>query len=222
LMEVLVFVVVGYLLGSVPFGVMVGKIFKGVDVRDYGSGSSGMTNVIRTIGVRAGALVMLLDMTKSVVAILLARAFTDIQGAEVAAAAAAMAGHSWPLFAGFKGGKGIAPGLSALFVLSPIAGLVTLVVGVPIIAVTRYMSLGSMVGTLCACVALIVLAATGYVPAVYVWLAVAGGSIVTFRHRENIVSLVKGRERKLGQGAAEPSPEQKAVRKKGLGWPRSV
>jgi hypothetical protein len=79
-----------------------------------------------------------------------------------------------------------------------------------------------MVGTLFACVTLIALAATGYTPAVYVWLAVAGGSIVTFRHRENIVSLVKGRERKLGQDAAGPSPEEKAVRKKGLGWPRSV
>lgn len=221
-MAVLAFIAVGYLLGSMPFGVMIGKIFKGVDVRNYGSGSSGMTNVIRTVGVRAGALVMLLDMTKSVAAILLARAFTDSQGAEVAAAVAAIVGHAWPVFAGFKGGKGISPGLSALFVLSPISGLVTLLVGVPIIAITRYMSLGSIVGTLCAFIALIVLAVTGLTPAVYVWLVVIGGAIVMARHRNNIVSLLKGRERKLGQPAVGIGPEGRTGRKKGLGWPRSV
>ena len=221
-MAVLAFIFVGYLLGSVPFGVMIGKIFKGVDVRDYGSGSSGMTNVMRTVGVRAGALVMLLDMAKSVVAILLARAFTDSQGAEVAAAVAAIVGHTWPVFAGFKGGKGITPGLSALFVLSPVSGLVTVLVGVPIIAITRYVSLGSIVGTVFAFVTLIVLAFTGHAPPTYVWLVVIGGTIVMARHRDNIVSLVKGRERKLGQPAAESGLEGKAGRKKGLGWPRSV
>jgi len=221
-MAVLAFIVVGYLLGSVPFGVMVGKLLKGVDVRDYGSGSSGMTNVIRTVGVRAGALVMLLDMAKSVAAILLARAFTDSQGVEVAAAVGAIVGHAWPVFAGLKGGKGISPGLSALFVLSPVAGLVTVLVGVPVIAITRYMSLGSIVGTLCASIALIALAFTGQAPPTYVWLVVIGGAVVIARHRDNIVSLVKGRERKLGQPAAGLSPEGKVVRKKGLGWPRSV
>jgi glycerol-3-phosphate acyltransferase PlsY len=221
-MAVLAFIVVGYLLGSVPFGVMIGKIFKGVDVRDYGSGSSGMTNVIRTVGVRAGALVMLLDMTKSVVAILLAKTFTDSQGAEVAAAVAAIVGHAWPVFAGFKGGKGISPGLSALFVLSPVSGLVTVLVGAPIIAITRYVSLGSIVGTIFASITLIALAFTGHAPPTYVWLVAIGGTIVIARHRDNIVSLVKGRERKLGQPAAEIGTEGKAGREKGLGWPRSV
>ena len=221
-MTVLAFIVVGYLLGSAPFGVIIGKIFKGVDVRNYGSGSSGMTNVIRTVGVRAGVLVMLLDMAKSVVAILLARAFTDSQGAEVAAAVAAIVGHTWPVFAGFKGGKGITPGLSALFVLSPVSGLVTLLVGAPIIAVTRYMSLGSIVGTVSGTIALIVLAITGHASPTYVWLVVIGGTILIVRHRDNIVSLVKGRERKLGQPAAEIGHEGKAGREKGLGWPRSV
>ena len=221
-MAVLAFIVVGYLLGSVPFGVMIGKVFKGVDVRNYGSGSSGMTNVIRTVGIRAGALVMLLDMTKSVGAIFLARAFTDSQGAEVAAAVAAIVGHVWPVFAGFKGGKGITPGLSALFVLSPISGVVTIAVGVPIIAITRYVSLGSIVGTLLASITLTVLAFTGHTPPIYVWLVAIGGAIVMARHRNNIVSLVKGRERKLGQPAAEIGLEGKTGRKKGLGWPRSV
>ena len=145
--DYVIFVAIGYLLGSVPFGVIAGRVVGGVDVRQYGSGSTGTTNVLRTVGRRAAVAVLLLDMGKSVVAVLLARLLTDSDGVEVATALAAIAGHIWPVFAGFRGGKGISVGWSALFVLSPISGLVATLVGVPVIAVSRYVSLGSIIGS---------------------------------------------------------------------------
>ena len=132
-----ILVPVGYLLGSVPFGIIVGRAVGGVDVRQYGSGSTGMTNVLRTVGRRAAAIVMILDMSKSVMAVLLARILSDSAGVEVVTALAVIAGHIWPVFAGFSGGKGISVGWSALIVLSPISGLVAGLVGIPIIVISR-------------------------------------------------------------------------------------
>lgn len=110
-MSYLFLILVGYLLGSLPFGLMAGRLVKGVDVRDFGSGSTGSTNVQRTVGTPAAVVVLLLDTAKSVLAVLLARLFSDAPGVEVAAALAAIAGHNWPVFIGFKGGRGIAPGV---------------------------------------------------------------------------------------------------------------
>jgi len=206
----------------VPFGVIAGRVFGGVDVRQYGSGSTGTTNVLRTVGRRAAAMVMILDMTKSVVAVLLARLLTESSGVEVATALAAISGHIWPIFAGFRGGKGISVGWSALIVLSPESGLVAGLVGIPIIALSRYVSLGSIVGTISGCVALLVLAITTDTSTVYAWYATIGGSAVLVLHRENISRLIKGEERKLGQrvveGVASPEPR----RQKGFRWPGSA
>ena len=205
-----------------PFGVIAGRVFGGVDVRQYGSGSTGTTNVLRTVGRRAAAMVMILDMTKSVVAVLLARLLTESSGVEVATALAAISGHIWPIFAGFRGGKGISVGWSALIVLSPESGLVAGLVGIPIIALSRYVSLGSIVGAISGCVALLVLAITTDTSTVYAWYATIGGSAVLVLHRENISRLIKGEERKLGQrvveGVASPEPR----RQKGFRWPGSA
>ena len=101
----LVMVPVGYLLGSLPFGLIIGMVAKRIDVRDFGSGKTGMTNVMRTIGVRAAILALLLDMGKSIVSVVLARIFFDSHGVEAAAALAALIGHNWPIFVGFRGGS---------------------------------------------------------------------------------------------------------------------
>ena len=127
-MAFLVMVPVGYLLGSIPFGLIIGWVVKRVDVRDYGSGKTGMTNVLRTVGVKAAALSLVLDMAKSVAAVALTRLFFDVPMAEVAAALAALIGHNWPAYAGFRGGRGTAPGLGGLFILSPWSGLVAALV----------------------------------------------------------------------------------------------
>lgn len=205
-----------------PFGVIAGRVIGGVDVRKYGSGSAGSTNVLRTVGRRAAAIVLLLDMSKSVVAVLLARLLSDSAGVEVATALAAITGHIWPVFAGFSGGKGISVGWSALIVLSPISGLVAGLIGIPLIAVTRYVSLGSIVGATSGCVALLILAVTTDTSTVYAWYAAIGGPAVLLLHRENISRLVKGQESKLGQRAANTVASREPQRQKGFRWPGSA
>ena len=218
--DYLLLIAVGYLLGSIPFGVMAGWLVKRVDVREYGSGSTGMTNVLRTIGRPAAALVLLLDMGKAVLAVALARALSDDPGVDAAAALAALAGHVLPVFIGFRGGKGTATGWGALLILSPISGLVATVVGLAAVGLSRYISLGSVLAAAAGTATLAVLALIGQEPLVYIWFSAIGGTIVIVRHKDNIRRLLAGEERKLGQsvdvGAAN------ADRQRGVGWPGSA
>lgn len=202
LLPYIVMIPLGYLIGAVPFGVIMGRLFKGVDVRDYGSGTTGMTNVMRSAGVPAAVLTLLLDMSKAVLCVLLARwLFESHHGAEAAAAIAALIGHNWPVFAGFRGGKGTAAGWGALIILSPISGVVATLVGVPIVALTRYVSLGSILGTLAGVITLIALIAVGRAPVEYLAFALVGAALVIGLHKDNIQRLIKGTERKIGKPA---------------------
>ena len=198
-MSYLFLILVGYLLGSLPFGLMAGRLVKGVDVRDFGSGSTGSTNVQRTVGTPAAVVVLLLDTAKSVLAVLLARLFSDAPGVEVAAALAAIAGHNWPVFIGFKGGRGIAPGVGGLLILSPVSGLIALAVGLPTIALWRYVSLGSLLGGAAGVITLTFLSLVGAEPTVYIWYGAIGLTMVVARHKDNIERLVRRQEHKLGR-----------------------
>ena len=224
-MAILVMVPIGYLLGSLPFGLIIAWMAKRVDVRDYGSGKTGMTNVLRTVGVKAAALSMALDMGKSILAVILARVLFDDRGAEVAAAVAALIGHNWPVYVGFRGGRGTASGLGGLFILSPWAGLVAALVGVTTIATTRWVSLGSILGTVSGVVILAVLVALGFAPAEYAWYSIIGGALVVARHWDNILRLVKGKERKIGESVDvridEPG-DGKERRRGFFRWPKSA
>ena len=199
LLPYIVMLPAGYLLGSLPFGLILGKLSKGVDVRDYGSGSTGMTNVMRTAGAPAAALTLILDMCKAVVAVLIARWLFDAPGAEALGALAALAGHNWPVFVGFRGGKGTAAGWGALIILSPISGLVATLVGVPTVALTRYVSLGSILGTLSGVITLAILIALGRAPLEYLSFGVVGACMVVGLHKPNILRLIRGEERKIGK-----------------------
>ncbi len=201
----LVMIPVSYLLGSVPFGLIIVRLVKRVDIRDYGSGKTGMTNVLRTLGVPAAAAVLLLDMAKAILSVAIARYFFDSSGVEAASAVAVLVGHNWPVFVGFRGGRGTAAGLGGLFILSPIAGLIAVIFGVPTIAATRYVSLGSIVGTLSGAVTLIVLAVLGHTAVEHITYAVIAAAIIIVLHRDNIQRLLTGKERKLGQPASAPS-----------------
>ena len=200
--DYLILVPVCYLLGSIPFGLIAGKLYRSIDVRDFGSGSTGMTNVVRTVGVPVGALVLLLDMGKGVGAVALARyALGAPEAAQAAAALSAIAGHNWPVFIGFRGGRGTATGWGSLLMLWPIAGLVATIVGLALIAITRYVSLGSVTATLVGCAVLAVACLAGAAPMGLLWFAAIGCAFVVGRHRGNIERLLKGEERKLGQSA---------------------
>lgn len=221
-MGYLVILPVGYLLGALPFGLIVGWAVKRVDVRDYGSGKTGMTNVWRTVGAPAAVLVLLLDMGKGILAITLARIFFDSHGVEAGAALAALVGHNWPVFIGFRGGRGTATGWGGLLLLSPLSGLVATVLGVAAVGATRYVSLGSIIGATSGPITLTVLFATGHAPFEYIWFGIIGSVIIVARHKDNIQRLIRGEERKLGQPAEGIQSQPGAERRKGLRWPRSA
>ena len=188
-------------MGSVPFGLIIGRAFGRGDIRQHGSGMTGTTNVLRTVGPKAAALVLLLDMSKTVLAVVLARVFTDSVGVEVAAALAAILGHNWPLYSGFKGGRGTAPGWGGLLVLSPVAGLVASLIGLLTVAVSRYVSLGSLLGATSGALTLVVLSLIDAGPLAYIWYGSVGSAIIVARHKDNIARLIRGEERKLGHRA---------------------
>ena len=201
MIEYLIMVPISYLIGSVPFGLLAGKLAAKVDIRDYGSGKIGMTNVLRTAGVTAAAVVLLLDMGKAVAAVVIARLLFDSGGVEAAAALAVIFGHNWPVFIGFRGGRGTASGWGGLLILSPIAGLIATVVGVSLVGLTRYVSLGSITAAALGSVVLIALAMIGQEPLVYSWYGIIGGTLIVVRHRDNIHRLLNGTERKIGHKA---------------------
>ena len=206
--DILIMAAVGYLIGALPFGVLIGKAVVNVDVREHGSGAMGMTNVLRTVGKPAAAAVLALDIGKGVAAVIIAKWIFDSPGAEVAAALAALVGHNWPVFIGFRGGRGTASGWGALWVISPIAGFAATVIGLSLVAVTRYVSLGSIAAAALGSLVLIGLAIIGAsvempveTPLVYCWYGAIGSALIVFRHRENIARLLNGTERKIGQPA---------------------
>ena len=223
MIEYLVFVPLGYLLGAIPFGFIAGKLFGGVDVRDHGSGSIGMTNVMRTVSPPVAILVLALDMGKAIGAVILARIIADAPLVETLTGIAVIAGHSWSVFIGFSGGKGTATGWGALFALSPVAGIVASVIGVGVIALTRYVSLGSIVAATLGAITLAVIALMNdSVPLEYALYGAVGAAIILFKHRDNIQRLLRGDERKLGQKVDTVPGPTDTQRGKGLRWPRSA
>ena len=205
---------IAYLLGAIPIGLLAGKLSRGVDVRRYGSGSAGATNVLRTLGVPAAVPVLLLDGGKGALAVLIAGWLGGSDIARSLAAVMVVAGHSWPVFAGFKGGKSVITALGAMFVLSPIAAGCALA-GIAVAATTRWISLGSVVGASASFLGLLVLVVLGAAPAPYLVFGCAGLAVILYRHWENMVRIAHGEEDRLGRSsrprrvrrtAAEPEP----------------
>jgi len=187
---------IGYLVGAIPFGYLAGRA-RGIDLLAVGSGNIGATNVFRTLGAAWAIPVLLLDVGKGVLAAyagdLLVPAMP--QWGAVAGAGAALAGHAWSVFLGFRGGKSAATGAGAVLYLMPQVVAVTLVCFAATVAATRYVSLGSMVGAVAAIVVSFILPN----PLPFRLLAVAGGLLVIVRHRGNIARLRAGTENRLGR-----------------------
>ena len=200
-MEYLLTALVSYLMGSFPTGPIVTRLFRGVDVRDYGSGNTGATNVLRVMGPLGFILVFLGDFLKGLAPVVLAGALFQGPFIEVVAGLFALAGHNWSVFLRFGGGKGVVTGVAALFGISPPVGAVVTIVTVVIILASRYVSLGSLVGASVALVGLCVSVALGVDRPEHLLYAVPGALIVISRHRENIIRLIKGTERRLGERA---------------------
>lgn len=185
--------VIGYLLGSANTSLIVGK-FYGMDVRKHGSGNAGATNTLRTLGKTAAALVGIGDVLKGVIACLMGQLITGDASGLMLGGMGAIAGHNWPLYFGFKGGKGIFTSFAVALMMDWKIGLILLGIFVILVAVTRYVSLGSVAGSaLFPVFGLIFNKGTQFVFFAFILAALA-----VYRHRGNIERLVRGTEAKLG------------------------
>ncbi|MFC2056633.1 glycerol-3-phosphate 1-O-acyltransferase PlsY [Chloroflexota bacterium] len=206
-------VIIGYLLGSIPFGVLIGKRFAKMDIRAYGSGKIGTTNVLRTVGKKAAALALLLDVLKGTLAVVFAGLIVGrnylvigdfglgLLVAQCLAALAAMAGHNWSVFLKFKGGRGVATLFGGLIALCPVAALFGGEVFIIGIGLTRFASLGSIAGAVGTYTILIPLTILNGFPVEYLIYTLIGTIVIIITHRDNIARLIAGKERKLGEKA---------------------
>ena len=196
----IIFGILSYLIGAIPIGLILSKSLRGIDIRNYGSGSIGMSNIQRNLGNFPAAVVLILDMTKSFLPILYVRYFLpDPQILETISALGALTGHCWPIFAKFRGGRGVATGWGSLLILSPITGIISGIIGIPIIIMYKFISLGSIIGATSGCIYMMLLSITRYHSFEYLWYALLGNIIVVYKHKENIQRLLEGTERKIGK-----------------------
>lgn len=187
--------VISYLLGSISMGMLVSKAMGGPNLREVGSGNTGATNALRTMGIKGGALVFVGDILKALIASIIGKVWMGLDGAMVAALFVVI-GHNWPVFFQFKGGKGVSSTCGAIFLTFTWQAIICYLVTIAVIAVTKYVSLGSI--TLVVLFAILVaLTCGGYWPAI-VW-AVLMAALCIWRHKENIKRLLAGTERKLGE-----------------------
>ena len=207
-------ILLAYLLGSIPTGYLVGKYLRGIDIREHGSGSTGATNVLRTLGKKAGISVLVIDMLKGMLGIALVKALylnsanplpPDWQAWLILATGlAAVIGHSKSIFLNFDGGKSVATSLGVLLIMSPWVALATLGSFLLVLAISRIVSLSSITGAIAVIILMLVLRQ----PLPYILFASIAGFYVIIRHRGNIERLLSGTEPRLGQKLESLNSEQ--------------
>jgi acyl phosphate:glycerol-3-phosphate acyltransferase len=206
-------VIIAYLLGSIPFGLIIGKLKSGVDIREQGSGKTGATNLMRVSGTKLGMLALVLDVAKATAAVVLATVIVGRDSgvltigsvsvqwqyiAQVGAGMAAVVGHNWPVFARFKGGRGVTAYFGTLFALFYPAGIF----GAEVLAIaalrSRHMSLGSLLGALATwCLMLPLTIVYKLLPPIYLIYGSVVVALIVYQHRDNIKRLRQGTERRL-------------------------
>ena len=195
----LLILLLGYLFGSFPSGYLAGKIAKGIDIRSLGSGSTGATNVLRHIGKRAAITVFLLDVFKGVISILLAKYFLLNDSWQVAIGLSTLIGHIWPVWLNWRGGKAVATGLGIFLGLSWQVGLSTLGVFILMITLFRIVSLASVSAALALPFIMFISFKTSSISLPFLVISLLAMTLVIWRHRENILRLMKGKEPKIGK-----------------------
>lgn len=220
-----VVVLLAYIFGSFPTGYIAGKLLKGIDIREVGSGSTGATNVLRTLGKVPGAFVLLIDALKGVLAINLVYTLFNIPYVQnlipttvnvqtwqpylvTLAGLAALLGHSKSIFLGFTGGKSVATGVGILLAINWQMGLSTLGVFAVVIAISRIVSLSSIAGAVAVPIFMVIF----HQPLAYIILGIAGGLYVIIRHSSNIKRLIAGTEPKIGQKVETQTEENNRIR----------
>jgi acyl phosphate:glycerol-3-phosphate acyltransferase len=201
-----VIVLLAYIFGSFPTGYIAGKLLKGIDIREVGSGSTGATNVLRTLGKVPGAFVLLIDALKGVLATVNVQTWQPYL--VTLAGLAALLGHSKSIFLGFTGGKSVATGVGILLAINWQVGLSTLGVFAVVIAISRIVSLSSIAGAVAVPIFMVIF----HQPLAYIILGIAGGLYVIIRHSSNIKRLIAGTEPKIGQKVETQTEENNRIR----------
>lgn len=196
--------ILAYCIGSISFSVIFSKKFAGFDVREKGSKNAGSTNVLRTVGKKVAAITLICDILKGIVAILIAfvvgKIFTEINGATLVQLAGffAIFGHTFPIFFGFRGGKGVATALGVLLLLNWQIGLICLVFALVLMILTRMVSLGSIMAAILFPVLTVFIHANYLVEGSYIIFGIITAVLVIFNHRANLKRILSGTESKLG------------------------
>ncbi|MFH1032480.1 MAG: glycerol-3-phosphate 1-O-acyltransferase PlsY [Chloroflexota bacterium] len=207
--KLIVVVLIGYLLGSIPFGLILGKKIAKIDIREFGSGKTGATNMLRAAGKKAAILVGVCDASKGMLAVILAGLiFREdpslwwlMRGAQALAALAAIAGHTWSIFLNFQGGRGVATFFGGMLALYPPAALLGGEVIFLSVGLTRFVSLGSIAGAVCVYAIMVPLTLYNGFPIEYLGYSLIGTVAIIATHRDNIARLMAGTERRLGEKA---------------------
>ncbi len=184
--------VIGYLLGSINSSVIVGKVFYQKDVREFGSKNAGLTNTLRVLGKKAAIMVLIGDILKGVIACIIGSLIDPTNGAVIGGLFAVL-GHNWPVYFGFKGGKGVLTTATVIFMINWKLGLIVLGLFIIIVAITRYVSLGSMLAALLAIVVSILLGEN----VVFIVVVAILSLLIIYRHKANIKRLLNKEENKL-------------------------
>lgn len=195
----IIILIIAYLLGNISTSYIIAKRLAGVDIRTQGSGNAGSTNVLRTFGKKAGAMTFVGDLLKGIIAVFIGYLISKFANVDMVIAGyiavfGVVCGHNWPVFLGFRGGKGVATSLGAMIAVNPIIAISCFLLFLIIVKITKYVSLGSVLG----------IAAS---PIIMIFLKNKNGVIITlfltisviYTHRENIKRLINGTERKIGQ-----------------------
>ncbi len=207
-------IVLSYLIGSIPTSIIVSKAVKGIDIRKHGSGNAGGTNVMRVLGWKHGLFVILLDAVKGVLAVVVVARlhygnipfqnitpFDDFTLVQIIAGISAVVGHVWTIFAGFKGGKGIATAVGMLLMIITVDMLIAIGVFIIVVTISRYVSLGSLLGSVAVPLSLIIRENVFNVdiPSYHTILPfiIAVSLFVVYTHRKNVVRILDGSENKL-------------------------
>ncbi len=192
--------VIGYLLGSIPTGLWIGKWRGGGDIRASGSGRTGATNTFRALGLRWSVTVLVLDAIKGALPILIVMLAWDSPTGEVVGGLAAVIGHQFPLYAGFRGGRGAATALGGMIAIMPMGALFALGTALPILLRIKVMSLATLTGATSAAIGISLLAAYGQAPDAYIAFAVGTWLLVLAGHKDNVQRIAAGTERVLSMG----------------------
>ncbi len=209
-----VIIILSYLVGSIPTSIIVSKLYKGIDIRNYGSGNAGGTNVMRVLGWKHGVLVILLDALKGVLAVIVvarlhqgavpfenATPFDDFTLVQIIAGIAAVIGHIWTVFAGFRGGKGIATALGMLLMIITVDMLVAVGIFIIVVTLSRYVSLGSIIAAISVPLTLIVRENVFHVDVqgynTLLPFVIMVSLLVIYTHRKNVVRLLNGSESRI-------------------------